>query len=873
MKKYLLVLFIALAGSIHYSHAQIKFYENEADSASLATTFGSCITIDMLEDHILDTLCLQSIQDTFRIRYIPRAQADWRYIKYLKNVHTIMMDMQDLSNYSVDAYQLFDLLPDNIVNLEFSFKDFQFGVKHIPAHVEHLKIDLGDAGYLGGDIIPFPEIPENSRLKSLYLKYMVDLDAIYDTNKLNLPEGMTEFTFISNNYINSGGDDDWEPEFIGKRDFIEKFPASLKEIHVETLLLPFTKDIFSTCTSLEKLHYRYSTYWFYRTEYDEIFDYEFTLPTSLNELRLIHDGHATRDISNLPSGLQKADILGLKISNPSEFIFPAGLKELSWTSSELTEIPPLPQQLQKIDLSKNYLQQTGKLPNNLLYLNLGDNQLKCIPKLPYSLRTLYIPPGRCIPNETYGVKADSYFKLCTDQTQICDFDSNAVAKAKGRVYIDLNGNGAADTSDYFVSSVILESTPGPYYSGTNHTGSYTAYLDTNSSGTIRPFSENIPHFEGFVPEFYAVNTTSNIYLGDTFDFKLNLTPNITDAEVKMVTGAMRPGFDGYAAITLKNQGTTTLKTDLKLVMPAGLSIEYAEPAYSRIVNDTIFWEDVELGLLKNGLFAVEFKIPASAVLGSVMTYQAIADTEQDDIVPENNTFTLDVTVMGSYDPNDKKAIPEQITPGYPADQEIVYTIRFQNTGTDTAFNITVTDTIRKPLKLSGIRLIGASHPYEYSFRGDSIVEFYFPDILLPDSNKDERGSHGFVMFGLRPEHGLPEGSLLTNRAGIYFDFNAPIITEYATTSVKTVTSINDIASSGQKILIYPNPATDLLQIRTEHPVSGILNIYDLQGRSVYSKRMAEGEQALHIGQLSPGMYILVFNGKDIYYSAKLIVED
>ncbi|MCB0641398.1 MAG: T9SS type A sorting domain-containing protein, partial [Phaeodactylibacter sp.] len=59
---------------------------------------------------------------------------------------------------------------------------------------------------------------------------------------------------------------------------------------------------------------------------------------------------------------------------------------------------------------------------------------------------------------------------------------------------------------------------------------------------------------------------------------------------------------------------------------------------------------------------------------------------------------------------------------------------------------------------------------------EGIVNFYFPDILLPDSNANEPASHGHIIYRIRPKTGLTEGTRIENSADIYFDFNPPIQT-------------------------------------------------------------------------------------------------
>jgi len=75
--------------------------------------------------------------------------------------------------------------------------------------------------------------------------------------------------------------------------------------------------------------------------------------------------------------------------------------------------------------------------------------------------------------------------------------------------------------------------------------------------------------------------------------------------------------------------------------------------------------------------------------------------------------------VGSYDPNDKQAFPVGHGPLHfiTDSTDLEYMIRFQNTGTDTAFNIVIRDTISPYLNIQTLRPSTASHPYQYDVEG------------------------------------------------------------------------------------------------------------------------------------------------------------
>ncbi|MEZ4957057.1 MAG: cohesin domain-containing protein [Saprospiraceae bacterium] len=134
--------------------------------------------------------------------------------------------------------------------------------------------------------------------------------------------------------------------------------------------------------------------------------------------------------------------------------------------------------------------------------------------------------------------------------------------------------------------------------------------------------------------------------------------------------------------------------------------------------------------------------------------------------------------IGSFDPNDKTGYPKGFCAAHyiRADQDIEYKIRFQNTGTDTAFNIIIIDTLSNFLSPASVRPGSSSHPYEFELLGEGVVKFSFPNAMLPDSNTNEPASHGFVKFTVSPQPNIPMGAVIENYAAIYFDFNNPVYT-------------------------------------------------------------------------------------------------
>ena len=195
-------------------------------------------------------------------------------------------------------------------------------------------------------------------------------------------------------------------------------------------------------------------------------------------------------------------------------------------------------------------------------------------------------------------------------------------------------------------------------------------------------------------------------------------------------------------------------------------------------------------------------------------------------------------VRGSYDPNDKQAA--QL--GYGPEHDILpntsldYTIRFQNTGTDTAFFVVIVDTLAAELNPATIILGPASHAYTWEIVEGNVLVFRFIPIVLPDSTTNLEASQGFVSFKIRHKEGLPLGTRIENQAAIYFDFNEPIFTNTTWHTLNrnfiVLSSVETLASE-TNFRYYPNPMRH--QVRFELGVWGSeglvhLEVFDLQGR-------------------------------------------
>ncbi len=179
---------------------------------------------------------------------------------------------------------------------------------------------------------------------------------------------------------------------------------------------------------------------------------------------------------------------------------------------------------------------------------------------------------------------------------------------------------------------------------------------------------------------------------------------------------------------------------------------------------------------------------------------------------------LDCTAnVGSYDPNDKVGLPlgfgdqHYIHPG----TELEYTIRFENTGTDTAFRVVLRDTLDEQFDLLTFVPGASSHPYTVEMRDRSVLVFDFPGINLPHKTVNEAGAQGFVCYRITPKAGAPLGACLYNRAGIYFDANPPVSTNRTMHRIGVnfvPVSVWQPVRAAYRLSLAPNPLRDEVRL-------------------------------------------------------------
>ncbi|MBK8721340.1 MAG: T9SS type A sorting domain-containing protein [Saprospiraceae bacterium] len=231
--------------------------------------------------------------------------------------------------------------------------------------------------------------------------------------------------------------------------------------------------------------------------------------------------------------------------------------------------------------------------------------------------------------------------------------------------------------------------------------------------------------------------------------------------------------------------------------------------------------------------------------------------------------------VGSYDPNDKSAIPTGTSSKHYISENsyIEYMIRFQNTGTDTAFTVKIFDQLSDNLDITTLEPMGSSHPYRLEIAADGKLLFRFSDINLVDSFANEALSHGFVKYKIKVKDGVSLESKILNSASIFFDYNEPVLTNTVTHTIGNEFVINAIELvSEDNIKLFPNPASQYISFTLNTNGNYKFVLYDAQGKLQSVVNFNNPDNKILINHPTGNYFYQLLENSKIVNAGKLIIS-
>lgn len=355
----------------------------------------------------------------------------------------------------------------------------------------------------------------------------------------------------------------------------------------------------------------------------------------------------------------------------------------------------------------------------------------------------------------------------------------------GKVFFDFNSNYVKDSSDINLPYQIIKETSSNRIAFSQADGTYN--LPVQDTGTYIVSQVQNPYYLSSFPGSHNISFTGLNQIDSLNDFAIQQTIFINDLQITITpVGFFRTGANATYNIHYKNVGTNLAQGNIIFYLDSGLNYISSSVTPINTSIDSITWQTPMLNPMSQGDILVTVNVKTTTPIGYLLHSAVKIEPLVNDQNPTDNYATWHHIIIGAIDPNDILVDKDSITTEELQSSPFLdYIIRFQNTGSDTAFHVNILNPIDTfKLDLMSIEIIASSHIFDLNYLTlDGNLEFKFENILLPDSNVNEPKSHGFVRYRIKPKTSLAVHDSVTNYAAIYFDYNLPVVTNTALTRI------------------------------------------------------------------------------------------
>ena len=431
----------------------------------------------------------------------------------------------------------------------------------------------------------------------------------------------------------------------------------------------------------------------------------------------------------------------------------------------------------------------------------------------------------------------------------------------GLCYYDLNEDGSRDPGEPTLPGQRLALFPAGSITFTDEQGGFQYIVAEGSYQLAYPGN---PDWVATGPGEYNLEFPA----GQGAFIEIGLAPATASARVApaIQTGFSRCSTPAPLWLSLKNEGSMVGNGVVNFVPDPNVEFLEAVPPPDSTAAGAYYWTFLAMAPGQTQQVELLVLIPDEQSTGDTLQYSAGSWFQAPGgALVAGRAASYRTVVRCAYDPNDKLVEPNRGAPRFEIleGEALEYTIRFQNTGNDTAFQVSIEDQLDSQLGLSTFEPVAASHSYRVYLETDGTLRFEFPNINLPDSACCWAASQGYVRYRIQPQAGALFGSIIENTAEIYFDANAPIVTNTTqNTLVEELTQISSLNTTGIDVRIFPNPFRRGLYLQSDIPLGAgtyQLSVLNAEGREVYSRLLPRGK-ALHVhikqDELPPGLLLV-----------------
>jgi uncharacterized repeat protein (TIGR01451 family) len=272
--------------------------------------------------------------------------------------------------------------------------------------------------------------------------------------------------------------------------------------------------------------------------------------------------------------------------------------------------------------------------------------------------------------------------------------------------------------------------------------------------------------------------------------------------------------------------------------------------------------------------------------GDTLTCSAIGTIASHiDVVPSNNSYSIKNYVVNTAVTNYMTVTEDTITPyAVTTGTYLEYRLHFQNTGTLTAGDVEVFDTLSNFLESSTFEMLACTHHFDLEisnadFRPDHpmVLHWIFRNIQLPTANADALKSQGVIDFIAKVGNNTYQNALITNKADIFFDYSSiPVISNTCNTLVQYPVGISGLTNDAT-LQITPNPFSDLISIYNQklYAEPMVITVYDLAGKEMLQQVTNETSLqkfSIDLSSLSSGSYLMKVKSAEGISSFKIFKQ-
>jgi Ig-like domain CHU_C associated/Secretion system C-terminal sorting domain len=398
-----------------------------------------------------------------------------------------------------------------------------------------------------------------------------------------------------------------------------------------------------------------------------------------------------------------------------------------------------------------------------------------------------------------------------------------------------------------------------FYQTTTDTGQYVLVLsnplESCNDSLVCPSQNRI--------NIHAASLFGN-YPNNNFYYQYNGLPQ-TDITCSLFSTSSRVGRTSNFFFSYNNL-TNTIAPNVSVSLTkaaewTNLTVRNGYLPYNTQNGNIYTWNIGDIPPNSGGIVLFRMDLPTTVPVGISLSsaLNVISSSVITDCNPANNTFVYNQITRNSYDPNDKTLLNAQNDMGGVLNDgaDLNYQIRFQNTGTDTAYTVVVRDSIdASRLDLQSLKITAASHNVALRWENPNIAVFEFLNINLVDSVHNEADSHGFIQYSIAPLANTPMFGTTDNTANIFFDFNDPVRTNTVHTTFVPFLATDMPAAFAPSIVLQPNPTADVLTIKTDIASAYTLTLQDALGRILQTQSIAQASTELNVQHLPQGTYFI-----------------